>query len=40
MSPTAMPWVFINGEAVKWEDEMTGAQPGRVIRGDGKGAAR
>ena len=39
LAPKGMPWVFVNGEAVKWEDEMTGARPGRVIRGDGKGSA-
>ena len=40
LPPSGMPYVFVNGEAVKWDDEMTAARPGRVIRGDGKGSAR
>jgi N-acyl-D-amino-acid deacylase len=40
LPPIGMPYVFVNGEPVKWDDEMTGARPGRVIRGDGKGSAR
>ena len=39
LPPTGMPYVFVNGEAVKWDDEMTGSRPGHVIRGDGKGSA-
>jgi N-acyl-D-amino-acid deacylase len=40
LPPTGMPYVFVNGEAVKWDDEMTGGRPGHAIRGDGKGSAR
>jgi N-acyl-D-amino-acid deacylase len=39
LAPTGMPYVFVNGEAVKWDDDMTDARPGRIIRGDGKGHA-
>jgi N-acyl-D-amino-acid deacylase len=38
--PAGMPYVIINGEAVKWDDQPTGARPGRVIRGDGTRRAR
>lgn len=39
LAPLGMPYVFVNGEAVKWDDEMTDARPGRVIRGRGDGTA-
>lgn len=39
LAPVGMPYVFVNGEAVKWDDEMTNARPGRVIRGNGQGVA-
>jgi N-acyl-D-amino-acid deacylase len=39
LPPVGMPFVFVNGEAVKWDDELTGARPGHVIRGDGSGRA-
>jgi N-acyl-D-amino-acid deacylase len=39
LPPVGMPFVFVNGEPVKWDDELTGARPGHVIRGDGSGRA-
>lgn len=39
LAPVGMPYVFVNGVEVKWDDEMTGARPGHVIRGDGSGRA-
>jgi N-acyl-D-amino-acid deacylase len=30
--PTGLPYVFVNGVAVKWQDQPTGALPGRVLR--------
>lgn len=37
--PAGLPYVIVNGEPVVWADAPTGARPGRVIRGDGKGRA-
>jgi N-acyl-D-amino-acid deacylase len=37
--PTGMPYVIVNGVPVKWDDQPTGARPGRIIRGDGQGRA-
>jgi N-acyl-D-amino-acid deacylase len=39
VAPEGMPYVIVNGEPVKWDDALTGARPGRVIRGDGTGRA-
>lgn len=30
--PTGIPYVFVNGHAVKWENRSTGALPGHVLR--------
>lgn len=30
--PTGVPYVFVNGTAVKWQDQPTMALPGRVLR--------
>ena len=40
LPPIGMPYVLVNGEAVKWDDEMTGGRPGHAIRGNGKGSAQ
>jgi len=37
--PAGMPYVIINGVPVKWDDQPTGARPGRILRGDGQGRA-
>ena len=37
--PAGMPYVFINGVPVKWDDAPTGMRPGRILRGDGQGRA-
>jgi N-acyl-D-amino-acid deacylase len=39
-SPVGMPYVFVNGQPVKWDDQPTGERAGVVLRRGLTGSAR